>query len=89
MRPFDRAKKIADDVGRLIAENGGTSHHIAACSVTLPAHYFDEVWQAAHQPGGVPAVAVDCFSLHGVTFVRGMSEAEVRNGAAMMLKGLT
>lgn len=77
MTPNERAIDIAKKIGKLISEEGGTSSHIAAATVELPASVFDalEVEQG-FRPRGEKG-----FRLYGVRFSRGLTDEQIRGQA--------
>lgn len=71
---FDRAIKIAKSIGKLISENGGTSGHVSAAAVRLPASTFDQLLSESSAIG----YAAGELRFYGVLFERGPDDAAIR-----------
>jgi hypothetical protein len=69
---YDRAVRIAKSIAKMVEENGGSSAHVSACSVKIPAIAFDQLLQEligdkSHE-----------LRLLGVLFERGEENAAIR-----------
>jgi hypothetical protein len=79
------ARDLAIYISGMIQERGGSGHHVMAASVRLPASIFDELKREAEEnfalwsnDGKVPSRGTDThFKIHGLSFVRGATDAEI------------
>lgn len=82
-----RWTKITQLIGRAIAENGGTSSHVTAVEITIPALTFDMLEREFAREGrlaslGDPQTAPRRRALlNGVTLLRGATNGQVRRRA--------
>jgi hypothetical protein len=69
---YERAIRIAKSIAKMVEENGGSSSHVSACSVRLPAIAFDQLLQEliGDKSGEL--------RLFGVLFERGDENAAIR-----------
>jgi hypothetical protein len=68
-----RALSIAKSITKLIAAEGGTSGHVSAASITLPAIAFDAIAGVTHFKK-----ADGTLRLYGVEFIRGKDNEAIR-----------
>ena len=47
---YDRAVRIAKAISQMIQKDGGTPSHVAAVTVRLPAHTFDQIKRENPRP---------------------------------------
>jgi hypothetical protein len=78
-----KAKRLAKAVENIVLSLGGTSRHVDAASVELPALAFDVVAKGIEVELTDPAhkAIPETFTVYGVRFKRGASNAEVRERA--------
>jgi hypothetical protein len=74
------AVRIAKSIERAILRHGGTSGHVAAASVELPAFMFDALLADAEIARGLrPGAASTSMRLYGVQFIRGRTNKAIRD----------
>jgi len=77
---YDQFARLAKALKQIIAKDGGTSLHVSACSITVPASSFERLCKEAPGYGAIELKRGE-LRLHGVLIRRGDDEATIRASA--------